>query len=81
MCKSDIIVAYNGMTFDILFKMKWLGEENMTFEINERVLDLCDMNLKILKQREKLNVMCINNYISDQKCASCKDAIICKTDK
>lgn len=72
---SDIIVAFNGINFDIPFLFKWMERESESQKFDRKILDYCRLNQIILKQRVKLSVMCVNNKIQDEKYATGLDAI------
>ena len=72
---SQVIVAFNGISFDVPFLLKWLEREDLLADITNKTLDFCDIGHIVIKQRIKLNTMCTHNGITESKYACGKVAI------
>lgn len=72
--QSSVIVAFNGIHFDIPFIAHWLGVAD-TSDLVAKTLDFCALNQRVLKRRVSLSQMCKYNGITEKKSASGKIAI------
>lgn len=75
----DIIVAYNGIRFDIPFVAKWVHDTtgiDYTFAWLAKTLDYCDIIFCKTGAFQSMQDMCKKNNINVEKSASGKQAVL-----
>ena len=75
MCDCDVIVAFNGINFDIPFLLLWMEKESIHDEIVEKTMDFLNINTSVFSRRVSMKQMCLNNDVIASKYATGKDAI------
>lgn len=71
----DVIIAYNGINFDIPFLIRMIERGDILDNILRKTLDFCSISARIMGVRQSMAQMCVENKITVCKYATGKKAI------